>query len=77
VVGAVLLAAGVLGAGLIVWVVRGVLRRHRLVVVASQAAKYKRVPENTGNRHGEMSEEWSDSEEEFLIVNEKTELMEI
>ena len=76
-----MLAAGVLG-GLIVCVVRGVGRRQGqvgpgLVVVANQAAKYKRVPENTNNTHGEVSEEWSDSEEEFLIVNEKTELMEI
>ena len=47
------------------------------VVVAKQTAKYSRVPDNTARRGGEGSEEWSESEEEFLIVNEKTELMEI
>ena len=49
--------------------------------MAKQTAKYRvlssRVPENTARRGGEGSEEWSESEEEFLIVNEKTELMEI
>jgi len=79
--GAVLLAAGLLLGGIILCVVRAAESRGGQlgagVVVVKQTAKYRRVPENTANGHGDGSEEWSDSEEEFLIVNEKTELMEI
>ena len=66
---------------MIVCVVRGAERGARHigagVTVVSHAAKYRRVNENSANGHIEGSEDWSDSEEEFIIVNEKTELMEI
>merc|ERR1711892_689652 len=79
--GAVWLAAGLLLGGIILFVVKAAESRGGQlgagVVVVKQTAKYRRVPENTANGHGDGSEEWSDSEEEFLIVNEKTELMEI
>ena len=45
--------------------------------VVNHAAKYRKISDNIADGHREVSEDWSDSEEEFLIVNEKTELMEI
>ena len=66
---------------MIVCVVRGAERGARHigagVTVVSHAAKYRRVNENSASGHIEGSEDWSDIEEEFLIVNDKTELMEI
>ena len=73
---AVFLVAGLLGGGIIACfvssTVRGAGQLGVGVAVVNQTAKYSRVPDNNMNGHGEGSEDWSDSEEEFLIVNEKT-----
>ena len=73
---AVFLVAGFLGGGIIACFVsstgRGAGQLGVGVAVVDQTAKYSRVPDNNMNGHGEGSEDWSDSEEEFLIVNEKT-----
>ena len=72
----VLLVAGLLGGGIIACFVsvtgRGTGQLGVGVAVVNQTAKYSRVPDNNMKDHGEGSEDWSDSEEEFLIVNEKT-----
>jgi len=79
--GIVLLSVAGLGGWVIICVVRVAERRAgRLpngVPSVKPSAMYRRVPENTSDHLDEGSEDWSDSEEQFLMVDEKTELMNI
>ena len=76
-----LLSVAGLGGWVIICVVRVAERRAgRLpngVPSVKLSAMYRRVPENTSDHLDEGSEDWSDSEEQFLMVDEKTELMNI